>query len=88
MTAVYSPETCVPVDAVGKPVFVVNAVGQAGLLVDVSSPSVAAMFDVFGRPVATLTLSAGLRRLPVAASGFARVSAICDSSAESRENLR
>ena len=75
VTAVYSPETCVPLDAAAKPVFVVNATGAVGLLVDVSCPCEAAVFDVVGRPVATLSLSAGLQRLPVPPSGFARASA-------------
>ena len=73
VTAVYSPEVCVPVDAAAKPVFVVNATGGSWMLLEVSSTCVVEKVDVIGKPCGTSELSAGLHRLAVPASGHVRV---------------
>ena len=78
VTAVYSPGVCVPADAAEKPVYVVNATGAAGLLVDLSAPCAASFFDVVGKPAGKQELSAGLQRIPVPASGFVRFDRPCE----------
>ena len=73
IVSVHSAEVCVPVDAVAKPVYVVNATGGRGVLVELAAPCRVERFDVFGTSDGVDECPAGFQRLPVKASGFARI---------------
>lgn len=72
VSAVYTPGTVVPVEA-GKPAFVVNATGGAGVVVDCAAPARAALFDTFGNACGERDVPKGLSSLPVPVSGYARL---------------
>jgi len=73
VVAVYSDDSCATVDT-SKPVFLVNATGTGSVLVDLrKKPSSIELFDVFGRPAGTLPADAGLRRLAIPVSGWAKI---------------
>ena len=75
IVAAYSDDICAKVTAADKPVYLVNATGKGAMLVDfVAAPSAIELFDVFGRPCGTARATAGLNRIKVPASGFARAS--------------
>ena len=73
VVTIHSAEVCVPVDAAKKPSYVVNATGGKGVLVELAVPCRVERFDVFGKPDGTSDYPAGLHRLPVKMSGYARV---------------
>ena len=73
IVSVHSAEVCVPVDATTTPSYVVNATGGAGILVELAVPCRVERFDVFGKPDGASECPAGLHRLPVKASGYARI---------------
>ena len=62
-----------PVDVTTKPSYVVNATGAAGLLVELAVPCRVERFNVFGKPDGASECPAGLHRLPIKASGYARI---------------
>lgn len=70
----YSGDGIVRAGAPDRDVLLVNATGGKGLLVEFSvRPAAIALFDVFGRPSGQAEPREGLVRLPVPASGYARV---------------
>ncbi len=70
----YSGDAVVRAGAPDRTVFLVNATGAEGMIVDFAAkPSSVRFFDVLGKPAGTAAPSAGLVRLPVPASGFAEV---------------
>ena len=71
--AAYSPDVCVRTGSADKPVFLVNATGTAGMLVDFASPAAVEFFDTLGRSAGTASADHGPCRLDVPASGYARV---------------
>ena len=74
VAAVYSADTCASIKAKGKPVYLVNATGAGALIVDLpEKPARVELFDVFGRPAGTSAAAAGLQRLEVPPSGYAKV---------------
>ena len=74
VVSVYSNDVLARSGAADRPVFLVNATGGVGLNVDLSAtPKSVELFDVFGRRTGTVSASAGLARLPVPASGYAKI---------------
>ena len=73
IVAAYSGDVCVRAGAADRPVFLVNATGGAGMLVEFPAKCRVELFDVFGRPAGESSASAGITRLAVPASGYAKV---------------
>ena len=73
IVAVYSKDVCVPVGGSGKPVFLVNATGGAGMLAEFGAPAALEFFDTLGKSVGKTRVEAGLCRVAVPNAGFARV---------------
>ena len=73
VVASYSCDVCAKSGAADRTVYFVNATGGEGMLVDLAAPCRASFFDVFGRSAGGAEFGAGLVRLPVPASGSARV---------------
>lgn len=74
IVAAYSPDVCAKLGSSDKPVYAINATMSKAMLVElVSTPKRVELFDVFGRPAGTITASAGLVRLPVPMSGYAKI---------------
>jgi len=72
--AVYADDVCARAGAADRPVFVVNATGKAGVLVELAAkPEKVEYFDVFGEKTGEAAPSNGLVRLAVPASGYARI---------------
>ena len=72
--AVYADDTCVKAGAADRPVFLVNATGKAGVLAELAAkPSTVEYFDVFGEKTGEASVPAGLVRLAVPASGYAKI---------------
>lgn len=69
----YSDDVCVRTGAADRPVWIVNATGGAGALVDFAATAKVEFFDVFGRRSGDATVGAGIVRLAVPASGYAKV---------------
>lgn len=73
--AAYVDDVCVRTGPAGKTVYLVNATGGAGMIVDFEAePARIEAFDTLGRPAGTLDAPAGIRRLAVPESGYAKVS--------------
>lgn len=73
MIAAYSDDVCVKAGEADKPVFIVNATGGDKVLVELPSSGRAEFFDVFGKAVGGISVSPGIVRLPVPASGYAKI---------------
>ena len=74
IAVVYSSDTCAAVKSKGKPVYLVNATGAGAMLVDLpEKPARVDLFDVFGNPVGSVPGAAGLQRLTVPVSGYAKI---------------
>ena len=74
VVTVYSGDVLARAGAADRPVFLVNATGAKGLNVELAAkPKSVALFDVFGQPVGTFSAAAGLVRIPVPASGHAKI---------------
>ena len=73
VVAVYSGDVCVRSGAADKPVYVVNATGGGKVLADFAAPARLELFDVFGKPAGVASVPAGLVRIDVPASGYAKV---------------
>ena len=72
--AVYADDVCTRAGAADRPVFLVNATGRAGVLVELAAkPEKVESFDVFGEKTGEAAPSSGLVRLAVPASGYARI---------------
>ena len=72
--AVYADDVCTRAGAADRPVFLVNATGRAGVLVELAAkPEKVEYFDVFGEKTGEAAPSSGLVRLAVPASGYARI---------------
>ena len=72
--AVYADDVCARAGAADRPVFLVNATGKAGVLAELAAkPAKVEYFDVFGEKTGEAAPSAGLVRLAVPASGYARI---------------
>ena len=72
--AVYADDVCARAGAADRPVFLVNATGRAGVLVELAAkPEKVEYFDVFGEKTGEAAPSNGLVRLAVPASGYARI---------------
>jgi len=72
--AAYSKDVCVPTGAADKPVFLVNATGGEGMLLDVGAPATVSLFNTFGVAVGKVGIpQKGLYRLAVPSSGHAQV---------------
>jgi len=73
IVAVYANDVCVRTGAADKPVFLVNATGGAGMLVDFPAPCRVEFHDVFGKPTGGMNVGTGITRLPVPSSGYGRI---------------
>ena len=73
VVAVYANDVCVRAGSAGRPMFLVNATGGVGVLVESAAFGQAEFFDVFGKPVGEANLPAGISRLAIPASGYAKV---------------
>jgi len=71
--AAYSQDVCVRTGAADKPVFLVNATGGEGVLIDFSAPATVAFFDTLGKPVCKVGVRKGLYRLSVPNAGYAKI---------------
>ena len=72
--AVYADDVCARAGAADRPVFLVNATGRAGVLVELAAkPEKVEYFDVFGEKTGEAAPSNGFVRLAVPASGYARI---------------
>ena len=74
VVAAYSSDVCVRTGAPDKTVYLVNATGAAGVLAEFAAPCPRVeLFDVVGRKTGEVSVAAGLTRLPVPSSGYARI---------------
>ena len=74
VVVVYSDAAFADLGSVTKPVYLVNATGAKGLNVELAAkPKAVELFDVFGQPAGTCSPAAGLARIPVPASGHAKI---------------
>ena len=74
LIAVYADDVCARAGAADRPVFLVNATGKAGVLAELAAkPAKVEYFDVFGEKTGEAAPSAGLVRLAVPVSGYARI---------------
>ena len=65
---------CVKAGAADRPVFLVNATGKAGMLAELAAkPTKVEYFNVFGEKTGEANVEAGLVRLAVPASGYAKI---------------
>ena len=73
VVAAYSKDICVRSGAADRPVYLVNATGGNGMLVDFAASGYVELFDVFGKPSGESKVGAGIVRLAVPPSGYAKV---------------
>ena len=73
VVAVYANDVCVRTGVADRPVFIVNATGGRGTLVEFAADARIELFDVFGKPTGTASVAKGLLRIDVPPSGFAKV---------------
>ena len=71
--AAYANDVCVRTGTSDRPVFLVNATGGVGVLVESAAAGRASFFDVFGKPVGEAKLPAGISRLAIPVSGHAKI---------------
>ena len=72
IVAAYANDVCARTGAADRPVFLVNATGGRGMLVEFAADARIEFFDVFGRPAGTASVGKGIVRLDVPASGYAK----------------
>ena len=72
--AAYDGDVCVRTGAADRPVWIVNATGGNGVIVEFAADALVEFFDVFGKPAGKVQAAKGLARLAVPASGCAKVS--------------
>jgi hypothetical protein len=73
VVAVYANDVCARSGAADRPVYLVNATGGTGVLVELAAPARAEFFDVFGKPSGETKARAGIVRLAVPSSGYAKI---------------
>lgn len=73
IVAVYANDVYVRTGSPDRPVYIVNATGGIGVVVDIAAPCRVEFFDVFGNPSGVVDFSAGFAKLPIPSSGFAKV---------------
>ena len=74
IVAVYNDAVVADCGAADKPVYVLNATGKAGVMVNLAAaPKAVEVCDTFGNRVATPTLAAGLQKVAVPASGYVKL---------------
>ena len=73
VVAAYSKDVCVRSGAADRPVYLVNATGGNGMLVDFAASGRVEFFDVFGKPSGKSKVDSGIVRLAVPPSGYAKV---------------
>ena len=71
--ASYSKDVCVPVGKADKPVFLVNATGGEGMLLELDSSAVVESFDVRGKSVGRMDVEKGFCRVRIPAGGYAKI---------------
>jgi len=70
---IYAPNLVVPTGMLDRPVYIVNGANVPTLPVDFGASAMVEKFDTFGNPVGTETVPAGLRRITLPVSGYARI---------------
>ena len=73
IVAGYAPSVVVKTGAADKPVYLVNGTGAASMVVESTSDGTAEFFDVLGKACGTAAFKAGLNRLAIPKSGYAKV---------------
>ena len=73
IVAVYANDVCARTGVADRPVFIVNATGGRGALVELAADARVEFFDVFGRPAGATSVAKGVLRLNIPASGFAKI---------------
>jgi len=73
IVAVYANDVCARTGVADRPVFIVNATGGRGALVELAADARVEFFDVFGKPAGATSVAKGVLRLDIPASGFAKV---------------
>ena len=73
IVAVYNAATVAATGALTKPVYVINATGADSLAVDAGDAATAELFDTVGRKTGSAAVAAGLQRLAVPKSGYAKL---------------
>jgi alpha-galactosidase len=73
IVAVYANDVCARTGVADRPVFIVNATGGRGALVEFAADARVEFFDVFGKPTGVTSVAKGVSRLDIPASGFAKV---------------
>ncbi len=71
--AVYSNDVCARAGAADRTVWLINATGVSGVLVDFAADGNVELFDVLGKPLGMVSVAKGISRLKVPASGYAKV---------------
>ena len=72
--AAYDGDVCVRTGAADRPVWIVNATGGNGVIVEFAADARVEFFDVFGKSAGKVQAAKGLARLAVPSSGCAKVS--------------
>ena len=72
IVAAYGP-IVVPTGAADRTVYLINATGNGQLTVDASAAATAEFFDTTGQAVGRQAVPAGIRRLAVPKSGYAKL---------------
>ena len=71
--AVYADDVCANVGPADRQTFIANATGGVGVLVESAAAGRVEFFDVFGKSVGGAGLPAGISRLAIPASGYAKI---------------
>ena len=70
---VYSPDVCAKAGAADRPVYLVNATGGEGTLVELPAPATVEYYDTFGIFAGKVRTGKGLYRLNVPNAGYAKI---------------
>lgn len=73
IVAVYANDVCARTGVADRSVFIVNATGGRGALVEFAADARVEFFDVFGKPTGITSVAKGVSRLNIPASGFAKI---------------
>ena len=73
IVAVYANDVCARAGVADRSVFIVNATGGRGALVEFAADARVEFFDVFGKPTGVTSVAKGVSRLDIPASGFAKI---------------
>ena len=73
IVAVYANDVCARTGVADRSVFIVNATGGRGALVEFAADARVEFFDVFGKPTGVTSVAKGVSRLDIPASGFAKI---------------